>query len=372
MKISLVIPVLNEAEALPLLFQALFPVIESIDCDYEVLFVNDGSTDDSLEILAREAGADPRIKVLCFSRNFGHQAAITAGIDFSTGDAVIVMDADLQDPPQLLPEMVRLYRQGYDVVSPQRIARPGDSWFKRKTAALFYLVMRKLVDKRIPPQVSDFRLLARNAVIALRQFREQHRYMRGMIAWLGLREAMLPFERQPRASGETKYPLSKMLRFSWTAICSFSALPLRMTMWLGLATSSLGMGYLCWAVYMDVVRKQGNLGMDLAGLPAMPLLRCDARLRQPDRRLHRAHLRRVQAAALVRGEPGDEYRRSAGRCGARGVSIPAARRDHHPCQPNLTNTPPAIGPCSAIPSASGSPPGRHSSRSGNGCCFRHS
>jgi polyisoprenyl-phosphate glycosyltransferase len=259
-KISLVIPVLNEAEALPLLFQALFPVIESIDCDYEVLFVNDGSTDDSLEILAREAAADPRIKVLCFSRNFGHQAAFTAGIDFSTGDAVIVMDADLQDPPQLLPEMVRLYRQGYDVVSPQRIARPGDSWFKRKTAALFYLVMRKLVDKRIPPQVSDFRLLARNAVIALRQFREQHRYMRGMIAWLGLREAMLPFERQPRASGETKYPLSKMLRFSWTAICSFSALPLRMTMWLGLATSSLGMGYLGWAVYMDLVRNKAIWG----------------------------------------------------------------------------------------------------------------
>jgi len=194
-KISLVIPVLNEAEALPLLFRALIPVIESRDCEYEVLFVNDGSTDESLDILARAASADSRIKVLSFSRNLGHQAAITAGIDFST----------------------------------------GDTWFKRKTAALFYLVMRRLVDQRIPPEVSDFRLLGRNAVIAPRQLREQHRYMRGMIAGLGLRERMLPFERHARAGGETKYALSKMLRFSWTAICSFSALPLRMTMWLGLS-----------------------------------------------------------------------------------------------------------------------------------------
>lgn len=256
MKLSLVIPVLNESEALPLLLRALAPVLASIDCDHEILFVNDGSTDDTLDLLSRAAAADPRIKVLSFSRNFGHQAAITAGFDFSTGDAVVVMDADLQDPPELLPEMVRLYREGYDVVSPQRVSRPGDTWFKRKTAALFYLLMRNLVDRRIPAEVNDFRLLSRSAVIALRQFREQHRFVRGMIAWLGLREAMLPFERRARAAGQTKFGLTKMLRFSWVAICSFSALPLRMTMWLGLATSAIGMGYLCWAVYMDLVRQR--------------------------------------------------------------------------------------------------------------------
>ena len=250
----------HRQEALPHLFRALFPVLESLGCEYEVLFVNDGSTDESLDILARVAHADPRIKVLSFSRNFGHQAAITAGIDFTTGDAVIVMDADLQDPPQLLPEMVRLYRQGYDVVSPQRSARPGDPFFKRWAITLFYLLMRKLVDKRIPPEVGDFRLLSRNTVIALRQLREQHRYLRGMIAWLGLREAVLPFERQARSGGETKYPYSKLVRFAWTAICSFSALPLRFTMWLGLATSSFGMGYLCWAVYMDLVRNRAVWG----------------------------------------------------------------------------------------------------------------
>src|ERR1051326_6991572 len=188
-KISLVIPVLNEADAIPLLLQSVVPVLESIDCEYEILFVNDGSTDETLDLLTR-AAADPRIKVLCFSRNFGHQAAVTAGIDFSTGDAVIVMDADLQDPPQLIPEMVRLYREGYDVVSPQRIARPGDEWLKRKAITLFYFLMRKMVDKRIPAEVGDFRLLSRNAAAALRQFREQHRYIRGIVAWLGLRAVM--------------------------------------------------------------------------------------------------------------------------------------------------------------------------------------
>ncbi len=240
---------------LPLTLNAVLPVLDSLDCEYEVVFVNDGSKDESLALLTREAAENPRIKVISLSRNFGHQAAVTAGIDFASGDAVIVMDADLQDPPGLLPQMIQLYREGFDVVSPQRVARDGDSWFKRKTAALFYALMRKLVDERLPPEVGDFRLLSRNAVIALRQFREQHRFLRGMIAWLGLREITLPFRRQPRAAGETKYPLSKMIRFSWTAICSFSALPLRFTMWLGLLTSLVGVVYLVWAIYMDMVKK---------------------------------------------------------------------------------------------------------------------
>ena len=246
-------------------------MLASIDCDYEILFVNDGSTDDTLDLLSRAAAANPRIKVLSFSRNFGHQAAITAGFDFSTGDAVVVMDADLQDPPDLLPEMVRLYREGYDVVSPQRVSRSSDTWFKRKTAGLFYLLMRTMVDRRIPAEVNDFRLLSRNAVMALRQFREQHRFVRGMIAWLGLREAMLPFERRARAAGQTKFGVMKMLRFSWTAVCSFSALPLRMTMWLGLGTSAVGMGYLCWAVYMDLVRQRVLCG---AGHPSSSSSAC--------------------------------------------------------------------------------------------------
>jgi glycosyltransferase involved in cell wall biosynthesis len=253
--ISVVLPVFNEAQVLPTTLRALVPVLDSLDYDYEILFVNDGSKDESFAILSREAALDPRIKVIGFSRNFGHQLAITAGIDFSAGDAVILMDADLQDPPELLPQMVKLFGEGYDIVSPQRLSREGETWFKRKTAALFYIMMRKLVDERLLPEVGDFRLLSRNAVNAIRQFREQHRYMRGLIAWLGLSEITIPFHRSARAAGETKYSLSKMIRLSWTAISSFSALPLRLTMWLGLFTSCVGIGYLIWALYMDVVRK---------------------------------------------------------------------------------------------------------------------
>ena len=250
MKLSLVIPVFNEEAVLPLTLRQLRTVLSGMDCDYEIIFINDGSRDASLEILLREAAADIRIKAVSFSRNFGHQAAVTAGLDFATGDAVVVMDADLQDPPELLPKMVALYREGYDVVSPQRTARDGETWFKKRTAAFFYRIMQSLADARMPAQVGDFRLLSRDAVRALRQFREQHRFMRGMIAWLGLREAFLPFERQPRAAGETKYPVWKMLRFSWTAITSFSAMPLRLTMTVGFLTVGFAVAYLCYAVFV--------------------------------------------------------------------------------------------------------------------------
>src|SRR5205823_5403432 len=144
--------------------------------------------------------------LLNFSRNFGHQAAITAGLDFAEGDAVGVMDADLQDPPELLPNMLRLLLHGYDVVSAQRQARPGDGAFKRWSAAGFYWFMRRYVDRRLVPEVGDFRLFSRTAVLALRQFREQHRFMRGLVAWMGLREVIIPFQREERAHGDTKYP----------------------------------------------------------------------------------------------------------------------------------------------------------------------
>src|SRR5579863_3250840 len=213
MNLSLVIPVYNEEAVLPITFKRLREVLSSMDCTYEIIFVNDGSRDGTLEILSKECARDSRIKVVSLSRNFGHQAAVTAGLDFAGGDAVVVMDADLQDPPELLPQMVALFQEGYDVVSPQRVAREGETWFKRQTAALFYALMRRLADANMPAQVGDFRLLSQGAVRALRQLREQHRFMRGMVAWLGLREALLPFERQKRAAGETKYPLWKMLRF---------------------------------------------------------------------------------------------------------------------------------------------------------------
>ncbi len=256
MKLSLVIPVFNEEEVLPVTMPQLRSALQEIGCEYEIIFVNDGSRDRSFEILTAEASQDSRVKVLSFSRNFGHQLAVTAGLDFASGDAVIVMDADLQDPPELLPKIVALYRdEGYDIVSPQRILRESDTWFKRKTAQIFYSLLRHLADVDIPPEVGDFRLLSRRAVLAIRQMREQHRFMRGMIAWLGLREALVPFERQPRAAGTTKYPTWKMMRFAWTAITSFSAMPLRLTMGMGLIAVALAFIYLAYAAIQALVLK---------------------------------------------------------------------------------------------------------------------
>jgi polyisoprenyl-phosphate glycosyltransferase len=247
--LSLVIPVYNEAPVLHVLLHTLRPVLAATGWKYEIVFVNDGSRDESLQMLLAEAAADERIKVLSFPRNFGHQTAVTAGLDFANGDAVVILDADLQDPPGLIPQMLELYQQGYDVVSPQRISRQGEGLFKRGTASLFYWLIQKFVDNRIRSEVGDFRLLSRAAVNALRQFREQHRFLRGLITWLGLREALLPFHRQPRVAGETKYPVLKMLRFSWTAITSFSALPLRCTMIGGIAASGVSLLYFMYAAY---------------------------------------------------------------------------------------------------------------------------
>lgn len=253
MLLSLVIPVYNEEEVLPALFEAIRPVLARIGCDYEFVFVDDGSRDATPRVLSEAAAADPRVKVLRFSRNFGHQAAITAGLDFASGDAVVVMDADLQDPPDLLPEMVARYEQGFDVVSAQRISREGEGLFKRGTAAMFYGLMRRAVDKRLPPQVGDFRLFSRAAVQSLRGFRERHRFMRGLVAWLGLREAIIPFHRAPRAAGTTKYPFWKMVRFAWTAISSFSALPLKLCLVGGLLLTGFGVVYSCHAIYEAMV-----------------------------------------------------------------------------------------------------------------------
>jgi glycosyltransferase involved in cell wall biosynthesis len=221
MLLSIVIPVYNEAGNLQPTLLALQSELCKLGCETEIVFVNDGSTDQSQTVLARFAAMDSSIKVLTFSRNFGQQAAITAGLDFAAGDAVVIMDADLQDPPEILSEMVKFYREGYDVVSAQRVSRQGESLLKRLTASAFYWIMRRAVDPRIVPEVGDFRLLSRPAVLAVRRFREQHRFMRGLVAWLGLKEAILPFRRPPRTAGETKYTFLKMVRLAWTAVASF-------------------------------------------------------------------------------------------------------------------------------------------------------
>jgi dolichol-phosphate mannosyltransferase len=253
MLLSLVIPVYNEEEVLPALLDTLRAVVAKIDCDHEIIFVNDGSKDATRQILSRACAEDRRVKLLDFCRNFGHQMAITAGMDFASGDAVVVMDADLQDPPEILVDMVALYRQGYDVVSAQRTTRKKDTWFKRNTAAFFYWLMRTMVDQRLVSQVGDFRLFSRAAITAIRGFREQHRFMRGLVAWLGLKEAIVPFERQARVAGSTKYGTLKMIRFAWTAISSFSGMPLRLAVSLGMTLTTCGLFYMAYVIYASLI-----------------------------------------------------------------------------------------------------------------------
>jgi polyisoprenyl-phosphate glycosyltransferase len=254
MLLSVVIPVYNEREALPKLLSALRRALEK-EYDYELLFVDDGSVDGTSQDLKEAANKDHRIKSIFFSRNFGHQAAITAGLDFALGDAVAVMDADLQDPPEMLPHMLTLLQDGYDVVSARRVSRDGDGFLKRYTAKWFYWIIRKMVDERIQNEVGDFRMFSRRAVIAIRALREQHRFMRGMVAWLGLREVIIPYHRNARVAGKTKYSPFKMLRFAWTAITSFSALPLRLSVLLGFFVAACGIGVGAYSVFAEQVLK---------------------------------------------------------------------------------------------------------------------
>lgn len=253
MLLSIIVPLYNEEAVLPLLVARLDELVGGLNCDAEVLLVDDGSRDRTLALARETAARDPKYRVLSFSRNFGHQAAITAGLDFADGDAVVIMDADLQDPPEIIGRMLELFREGYDVVSAQRESREGDGAYKRMTASVFYWLMRRTVDQRIMPEVADFRLLSRGAVLAIRQFREQHRFMRGLIAWLGLNEATVRFKRGPRAAGTTKYPTLKMAAFAWTAITSFSGLPLRFGVLAGMGMTVLGVLYFIYAAYRALV-----------------------------------------------------------------------------------------------------------------------
>lgn len=227
--LSIVIPFYNEEETLPLLRSELTRFIDACAFPCEVVIVDDGSSDRTVELMAEWCGADARVKALTLSRNFGHQYAATAGIDFACGDAIVLMDADLQDPLEVIHSMIGEYRRGYDVVSGQRLARAGESAFKKVTAWLFYRSMRIFFLKSLPPDVGDFRLMSRRCVDSLRSMRELHRFLRGMVAWVGYPQTCVRYQRAARAAGTTKYPLRKMIRLAWTAAISFSALPLRIS-----------------------------------------------------------------------------------------------------------------------------------------------
>jgi dolichol-phosphate mannosyltransferase len=224
----------NEEDSVAFLRSALTEFMAELHGEVEAVLVNDGSTDGTLLLLAEWAAADRRVKVIHLSRNFGHQLAATAGLDYATGDAIVLMDADLQDPLAVVHEMLQRYREGYDVVYGQRTARVGETIFKRFTAWLFYRLMRSASDGLLPLDTGDFRLISRECLDALRRLREQHRFLRGMVAWVGYAQCAVPYKRAQRMAGVTKYSLFKMLRFAWTAATSFSTLPLRMSIMLGL------------------------------------------------------------------------------------------------------------------------------------------
>lgn len=239
-RLSLVIPIYNEEAAISALRPAVTRFARAISSELELVLVNDGSSDQTLALLAEWAADDSRVKVLHLSRNFGHQIAATAGLDHATGDAVVLMDADLQDPLEVIHQMIERYCDGYDVVYGQRITRAGESVYKRFTAWLFYRIMRSLVYKDLPPDVGDFRLISRPCLDAIKRMRETHRFLRGMVAWAGFPQIAVGYHRQPRVAGLTKYPLREMLAFSWTAATSFSTLPLRLSILMGLAVGVLG------------------------------------------------------------------------------------------------------------------------------------
>jgi dolichol-phosphate mannosyltransferase len=238
--LSLVFPMYNESEAVPHLRAALTDFLNELHGDTEVLLVNDGSRDDTLLQISQWAAQDPRIKVISFSRNFGHQAAATAGLDYAVGDAIVLLDADLQDPLPVVHQMIERYCEGYDVVYGKRVSREGETAFKRLTAWGFYRFMKRFVYKDLPEDAGDFRLVSRKCLSGLQQMRESHRFLRGMVAWVGYPQIEAPYQRAARVAGETKYPLRKMLAFAWTAATSFSTLPLKFSLWIGAIAILLG------------------------------------------------------------------------------------------------------------------------------------
>ena len=249
---SLVIPAYNEEGVVPELAARLIELMDKLDGDAEVILVDDGTSDRTYEEMLDAAHADPRFRLVRLSRNFGHQTALTAGVDVTTGDAVIVLDADLQDPPEVVLELAAKWREGYDVVYAVRDVREGETWFKRKTAAWFYRGFNRISEVEVPLDVGDFRLVDRRVLDVFDRMRESNRFVRGMFSWIGLRQTGVLYRRKERFAGETKYPLRKMLRFAMTGVISFSPAPLRAALRLGFLVSIVSFGLAFWSLIVKL------------------------------------------------------------------------------------------------------------------------
>ncbi|MGD0003743.1 MAG: glycosyltransferase family 2 protein [Anaerolineaceae bacterium] len=257
---SIVVPVFNEVESLPELYRRVTETMASTGETWELILVDDGSRDGSTEIIRNLGKQDMHVRPVIFARNFGHQIAITAGLDYSEGQAVVVMDADLQDPPEVVLELIAKWREGYQVAYAVRAEREGESWFKKTTASLFYRLIYRITDVKIPLDTGDFRLMDRQVVEVLKKMRERHRFPRGMVAWVGFRQAPVPYRRAARFAGETKYPFKKMVKLALDAVTSFSYFPLQVATYLGFVAAVISIVAIPVVIVMRLFGRQAFLG----------------------------------------------------------------------------------------------------------------
>jgi glycosyltransferase involved in cell wall biosynthesis len=262
--LSVVAAAYNEEEVLPEFHRRLSSVLNSLSLGAEIVYVNDGSTDHTLAAMRALQESDARVAVVDLSRNFGKEIAMTAGLDHATGDAVVVIDADLQDPPELIPEMLRTFREGYDVVYAQRMSRAGETALKRGTAYLFYRVIQMISRVQIPEDTGDYRLLSRRAVEALRQLREHHRFMKGLFAWIGYPQKAVPYRREPRLAGQTKWNYWSLWNFALEGFTSFTIAPLKVATYIGLTTALAAFLFAARIIYKTL-----RYGDPVAGYPSL-------------------------------------------------------------------------------------------------------
>ncbi|MCK7592125.1 glycosyltransferase family 2 protein [Pseudomarimonas salicorniae] len=263
-RLVVLVPVFNESQVLETFHRRLAAVFDGLPLSCRVLYVDDGSADDSWALIGRLRGQDPRVDGLRLSRNFGKELALTAGLDAVEADALVVIDADLQDPPELIPEFVERWRQGFDVVYGRRLERAGESWLKRATASAFYRVMRRLSQTAIPADTGDFRLLSRRALDGLRGLRERQRFMKGLFAWVGFRQCALDYRRDARLAGRSKFNYWRLWNLALEGITSFSTAPLRVATYLGLATALVAFSAGVWVVLKTLL-----WGDPVAGYPSL-------------------------------------------------------------------------------------------------------
>ena len=246
---SIIVPVFNEEGVITVTYERLKKVMDTTGQSYELLFVNDGSTDRTAQILSKFCQKDKNVKLINFSRNFGHQIAISAGMDNVLGQAIVVIDADLQDPPEIILQMIEKWKEGNEVVYATRKQRKGETLFKKLTAAIFYRLLKTMTDIDIPVDTGDFRLIDRKVCNVMKSIKEKNRFVRGLISWVGFRQTSVEYVREERFAGETKYPLSKMIKLSLDAMTSFSHKPLKLAIYLGFILSSMSFLYLLFAIY---------------------------------------------------------------------------------------------------------------------------